>query len=102
MSDAKPNSAPLAAVHAKMIQPRLLRAELRAGRRWTWCGKRGWWLHCSLLNEQDDTWRLCRFVATVSEACTFLNIQEEDWTWQEGAPKPADEKQQTHVPFLMF
>ena len=54
---------------------------------------------------EDGTWHLRRFVATVSEACTFLNIQEEAWTWQEGALKPAGDKssqQQVYVPFLMF
>jgi hypothetical protein len=105
MLDAKTNSMPWVRLQAKTIQPRLLRAELHAGRRWNWCGKRGWWLHCSLLNEQDGTWHLHRFVTTLTEACTFLNIQEEDWTWQAVAPKPADDRlsrQQTYLPFLMF
>lgn len=88
-----------------MIQSRLLRAELRPGRRWNWCGKRGWLLYCSLLNERGDAWHLCRFVATVSEACAFLDIQEDSWDWQPVAPKPVCDKssqQQASVPFLMF
>lgn len=105
MLDARTNSVPRARLQAKTIQPRLLRAELRAGRRWNWCGTRGWWLHCCLLQEQGGTWHLRRFVTTLAQACTFLNIQEEDWTWQEVAPKPAGDKssqQQAYVPFLMF
>jgi hypothetical protein len=46
-----------------------------------------------------------RFVATLSEACTLLNIHEDDWTWQPVALKAACDKpsqQQAYVPFLMF
>ncbi len=105
MSDARTNSVPLALLQAKTIQPRLLRAELCAGRRWKWCGKRGWWLHCSLLHEQAGTWYMRRFVATLSEACALLNIYEDDWTWQPVLPQEACDKQsqqQENVPFLMF
>jgi len=105
MLGARTNCVPRARLLAKTIQPMLLRVDLRAGRRWHWCGKRGWWLHCCLLQEQGSTWHLRRFVATVPEACTFLNIQEEDWTWQEVAPEPAcgnPSQQQAYVPFLMF
>jgi len=92
-------------LQASTIQQRLLRAELRAGRRWNWCGKRGWWLQCSLLHEQDGAFHMRRFVATVSEACTLLNIHEDDWTWQQVLPQEACDKQsqqQEYVPFLMF
>jgi hypothetical protein len=105
MSDVKTNSVPPALLQAKTIQQRLLHAELRAGRRWNWCGKRGWWLLCSLLHEQCGAWHMCRFVATVSEACALLNIQEEDWTWQPVVPKTACDRQSQqpeYVPFLMF
>ena len=100
------NSLPnIHSLQAKTIQQRLLRAELRAGRRWNWCGKRGWWLHCSLLHEQDGTFHMRRFVPTVSEGCTLLNIHEEDWIWQSVLPQETCDKQsQQHeyVPFLMF
>ncbi len=92
-------------LQARTIQQRLLRAELRAGRRWNWCGNRGWWLHCSLLHEQDGAFHMRRFVATVSEACTLLNIHEDDWTRQQVLPQEAYDKQsqqQEYVPFLMF
>ena len=105
MSDARTNSVPLALLQAKMIQPMPLRAELRAGRRWNWCGKWGWWLHCSLLHEQAGTWYMRRFVATLSEVCTLLNIHEDDWTWQTALLQEACDKQsqqQAHVPFLMY
>jgi len=89
----------------KTIQLRLLRAELRAGPRWRWFGKRGWWLHCSLFHEQDGTLHIRRFVTTLSEACTMLNIHQDDWTWlpmlsQEACDKQS--QQQEYVPFLMF
>ena len=92
-------------LQAKTIQLRLLRAELRTGRRWNWWGKRGWWLHCSLLHEQDGACHMRRFVATVSEASAFLNIHEDDWTWHPVVPQEACDKQsqqQKYVPFLMF
>lgn len=102
MSGTTTMSRPRVQLQARTLQPRLLRFELRAGRRWTWCGKWGWWLHCSLLNEQDRIWHTRWFVATVAEACAFLNIQKDDWNWQEVAPKPACDKQQEYIPFLMF
>ena len=105
MSGTRTISEPQAQLQARTIQVRLMRAELRPGRRWNWCGKRGWWLHCCLLNDQDGTWGLRRFVATVSEACTFLNIQQDDWEWQKVVSRPASNKssqQQDYVPFLMF
>jgi hypothetical protein len=92
-------------LHAKTIQVRLVRAELRAGRRWKWWGRRGWWLHCSLLHGQPVTWHICRFVATLAEACALLNIQEDDWTWQAASPEEVRDKesqQKKYVPFLMF
>lgn len=105
MSDAKTNSMPLALLQARTIQQRLLRAELRAGRRWNWCGKRGWWLRCSFSHEQSGTWHMRRFVATLSEACMFLNIQEDDWIWQPVTPQEEGDKPsqpQEYMPFLMF
>jgi len=101
-TDSLPNFYSL---QAKTIQLRLLRAELHEDRRWKWCGKRGWWLHCSLLHEQGGALHLRRFVATVSEACAMLNIHEDDWTWLPALPQEAGEKQskqQEYVPFLMF
>ena len=100
MLDVRTTSLPQARLQARTIQPKLLCADLRAGRRWHWWGRRGWWLHCALVNAQGQTWHLRRFVAAVSEACAFLNIQQEDWTWQGVAPGP--DQQQEYVPFLMF
>ena len=105
MSEAKTKHMPLAHLQAKTVQPRLLRAELRASRRWNWFGKQGWWLHCSLLNTHNGPWHMRRFVATLPEACTILGIHEDDWTWQEVAPKATCDRpsqQQAYVPFLMF
>ena len=104
MSDSSIHSKP-AALHAKTIQMRPVRAELRAGRRWKGWGKRGWWLHCSLLHEQRSTWHIRRFVTTLSEACALLNVREDDWTWQPVSSEEVPSKdfqQQEHVPFLMF
>jgi hypothetical protein len=103
MSEARTQSKP-AELHAKTIQVRPVRAELYAGRRWKWWGKRGWWLHCSLLHEQGGTWHIRRFVATLGEACALLYIQEDDWAWQAAPPREAPEKEpkQEYIPFLMF
>ena len=104
MSESRAWSKP-AELHAKTIQVRPVRTELRAGRRWKWWGKQGWWLHCSLLHEQRGTWHICRFVATVGEACALLHIQEDDWSWQavssEGELGRQSQRQE-YVPFLMF
>lgn len=89
MPEMKRDSVPLARLQAKTIQSRVLRAALCPGRRWTWCGKRGWWLHCWLLDEQEGTWHTRRFVASVAEACAMLHIHEEDWTWQPAVLKEA-------------
>jgi hypothetical protein len=105
MSEARTRSKPAALLHAKTIQLRPVRAELRAGRRWKWWGKRGWWLHCTLLHEQHVIWHVCRFVATLAEASAFLNVHEEDWSWQAASSEEADgneDQQQGYVPFLMF
>ncbi len=94
-----------AELHAKTIQVRPVRAELYAGRRWKWWGKRGWWLHCSLLHEQSSTWHARRFVATLSEACALLRVQEDDWSWQAVSPEEAldkDSQRQEYIPFMMF
>ena len=50
-------------------------------------------------------WHLSRFVATVSEACALLHIQEDDWNWQKVAPEEALDKEsqrQECVPLRMF
>jgi hypothetical protein len=104
MSDSRAHGKPTAR-QAKTIQVRSVRAELRAGRRWKWWGKQGWWLHCSLLHEQKGMWRVRHFVATFAEACVLLNVHEDDWTWQPVSPEEADARepqQQGYAPFLMF
>lgn len=55
MSESSIQSKPAALLQVKTIQVRPVRTELRAGRRWKWWGKRGWWLRCSLLHEQRGT-----------------------------------------------
>jgi hypothetical protein len=105
MFDSKTNSEPAVPLQAKTIQLRPVRTELRAGRRWKWCGNRGWWLYCSLLHEQSGAWQVRRFVATLSEASSLLNVHEDDWTWQPVSAEKASDKesqQQEYVPFLMF
>ena len=82
MSDTKTTNVPLALLYDKTIKHRRLCAELRPGRRWTWRGKRGWWLHCFPLHEQDGSWHKRRFVATLADACTLLHVHADDWTWQ--------------------
>ena len=105
MSDSRINGKPVAQLQAKTIQLRPVRAELRSGRRWKWCGKRGWWLYCSLLHEQQGIYHIRRFVATFYEACALLNIHEDDWTWQQASPEETNDResqQQEYIPFLMF
>jgi hypothetical protein len=104
MSDSRTHGKPTA-LQAKTIQVRPVRAELRAGRRWKWWGKRGWWLRCSLLHERKGMWRARHFVATFAEACVLLNAHEDDWIWQPVSPEEAGDRepqQQEYVPFLMF
>jgi hypothetical protein len=71
-----------ALLYDETIKQRRLRAELRPGRRWIWWGKRGWWLRCFLLHDQHESWHRHRFVTTVAEACTWLHVQADDWTWR--------------------
>jgi len=82
MSDTKTTNVPLALLYDTTIKQRRLCAELRPGRRWTWLGKRGWWLRCFPLHEQGGSWHKRRFVATLAEACTLLHVHTDDWTWQ--------------------
>jgi hypothetical protein len=105
MFDSRTNSKPAVPLRAKTLQLRPVGAELRAGRRWKWWGKRGWWLHCSLLHEQSGTWQIRRFAATLSEACALLNVYEDDWTWQPESVEEVSDKesqQKEYVPFLML
>jgi transposase len=45
-----------------------MRVEARRGRRW-WCfGRKGWWVHLSLMHD----WRIKKFVLTLAEAGVFL------------------------------
>ena len=104
MSDSKIHGKH-AALRAKTIQMRPMRAELHTGRRWKWCGRWGWWLHCTLLHEQRGIWDVRRFVTNLDEACALLNIDADDWTWQPVLTEEVGDKEslwREYTPFLMF
>lgn len=56
-----------------------VQVEARRGRRWGWCGRKGWWVHLYLFRN----WHVKKFVSTLAEAGVFLKYDPEELPWLE-------------------
>ena len=80
--------------------------EARRGRRWGWCGRKGWWVHFYLFRG----WHVKKFVLTLAEASVFLTYDPDELPWLEKSPQKSthgDAGRQSptrwsSVPFLLL
>ncbi len=83
--------------------------EARRGRRWRWCGRKGWWVHLYLFRG----WHVKKFVSTLAEAGVFLKYDPDELPWLESErqppkrsepaqPAPSPSSRWNSVPFSLF